>query len=118
MTASGMPADHKGTAEPREFTARHSHLPDDILHGDVWTKPIVRDCDTDPTGVEAGSEMAEIRAVQRLPVTAMNKHDDGRFMICRKEVYGVSWLRAVAESAFAVPIAVGRRVPFPAGDNG
>jgi len=61
-------------------------------------------------GIQPSSEMAERRAVERLPVAAMNEHDDRACAIAGKEIDRVTRTGTVGNGTWGVPLAVGCRV--------
>ena len=86
MSAGGMAADDQRLPEPRQFTRRHPHLADDLFDGDIGTEIVARNRDADAVGIQPASEMAEKRAVQRLPVAAMNEDDDRAFVVAGEKI--------------------------------
>src|SRR6266852_7184686 len=105
MPARGMAAQNERLAEPRQLTRRRAHLPDDVLDGDIGTKVVAWNRDADAMGIQPSGEVAEKRAVQRLPVAAMNEDDDRTFSIAGKEIDHVPRAGAVSNRARRVPLA-------------
>ena len=86
MASRGMSADHERAAKPRQFAGRGAHLAKDVVDGDGRAKIVSWNGDADPVGVQAARAMAEKRAVERLPVAAMDEDDDRPFAVAGKEI--------------------------------
>ena len=78
MTAGGMAADDQRPTELCEFARCPTHLFDDVANGNGGAEIVTRHGHVDTMGIQPARQMAEERAIERLPVTAMNEDDDGR----------------------------------------
>src|SRR6202011_2846126 len=117
MPAGGMAADHQRLSKPRQLPRRRPHLPDDLLDGDIRTKVVARNGNTDAMGVQSASEVAEGRAVQCLPVAAMNKDDDRAFAVAGKKINDLSCAGTVGDGTRSMPRAIGGRILRPTRDQ-
>src|SRR5258708_30055297 len=95
MPARGMAAGDERLAEPRQLMRRRPHLLDNLVDGDIGTKVVAWNRDADAMGIQTSGEVAEKRAVQRLPVAAMNEDDDRALAIAGKEIAHVPRAGAV-----------------------
>ena len=116
MPARGMSADDQRLPEPRQRTGHRPHLADDLSDRDIGTQVIAWDRNTDPMGIQAAGEVAEKGTVQRLPVTAMNEHDDRARVIGGEKINGVARPGTVGDRARGMLFAIGGRVARPSGD--
>src|SRR5260370_32742029 len=119
MAAGGVTADHQRPHELRMLARRHLHLPDDIADRYVGAKVVAGYRDVDAVGVQAAGEMAEERAVERLPVAAVDENDDRPRAVAGKEIDPVARAAAIRDHApAALPcLAIGSRVARPAGHD-
>src|SRR5216684_5928418 len=117
MPARGMATYDQTPPEPRQLPRRRPHLPDDLIDGHVRTKIVARNGDANAMGIQSSGEMAEKRTVQRLPVTAMNKNDNGALVITGKEIDPVTRAGTIGNGARGMLLAIGGRVTCPTGDQ-
>src|SRR5258705_5889482 len=117
MPSGGMSDDDESSPKPCQLTRCRAHLLDNVIDGTAWTEVIAWNGEADPVGVQSSREVAERRTVQRLPIAAMNENHDRAFMITWKEINDVSRTRAVGNAARGVPLAIGRGVLCPTGEQ-
>src|SRR4051812_19379749 len=117
MPAGGMTADDERTAQLRQFAAGLAHLRDDAVDADIGAKVVAWNGDTDAMGVQSAGEVAEKRAVQRLPVTAMDEDDDRTIIPAGKEIDRVARAGAVANEPRSLPLTIRGRILGPARDQ-
>ena len=95
MAAGGMTADDQWPLEFGKFARRRPHLFDDVADGNVGAKIVARHRHIDAMRIQPAGQMAEERAIERLPVAAMNKDDDGAASVAGKQVDPVAFARTV-----------------------
>src|SRR2546423_6910086 len=66
--------------------------------------------------IQSGREVAEKGTVQRLPVPAMDEHDDRACAVAGKEIDPVPYAGPVGNRTRGVRFSPGRCVPRPPGD--
>src|SRR5690348_12678710 len=113
MPTGRMTAEHKRPTQARELARCNPHLLDNVSHADIGTKIVTWNGNTDTIRVQAAREMTEIRAVERLPVAAVNKDDNWLVSFAGKKIDPVSCPGPVANFAQAMPLAISRRIPCP-----
>src|SRR6476469_1356976 len=118
MPAGGMTAEDKRPPEPRQLSRCHSHLLDNVTAADIGTKIVAGNGNADAVRVKAGREMTEIRAVERLPITDMDKHDDRLVTIAGKKIDGVARPGPIADRARDMALAICFGIPATTGDDG
>src|SRR5882757_522764 len=116
MPARGMSAYYKRLRQPRQLTDHRAHLAYDLLDRDIRAQVIAWDRDADPMGIQPAGEVAEKRAIQRLPVTAMNEDDNRAFMVGGEKINDVARAVTVGDRARDMLFAIGGRVARPTGE--
>ena len=117
MASRGMSADHERATKPHQFAGRRAHLAKDVVDGDGRAKVVSWNGDADPVRVQAARAMTEKRAVERLPVAAMDEDDDRPFAVTGKEIDRVALAGTIRERARNLPLAIGSGIACPARDQ-
>src|SRR5258708_8197822 len=115
MPTGGMAADDERLPQPRELTRSDPHLLDNAIDGDIRTQIVAGYGDADPVCIQPRGEMAGRGAVQRLPIAAVNKHDNRSLPIAGKEIDDIPLARTIGNNAWRAARAIGRGVARPAG---
>ena len=119
MAAGGMAADDQRPSEFCEFARCRPHLFDDVGDGNGGAKIVARHRDVDAMGIQPAGEMTEERAIERLPVAAVNEDDDGARAIAGKQIDPVTFARTIRHrfQRASMRFAIGLRIARPAGDD-
>src|SRR5260221_4624341 len=120
MTAGGVTGEKKAAAADAEALAvggekgdRASDLRDDVVHAGRRGEVVIDDGDGHPDGAKGRRDEAEIALVHRLPVAAMEEHQDRRPPTPRpKEIEGLPLAAAIGNIEPAAP-AVAHRPARP-----
>ncbi len=115
MPTGGMAADDERLPQPRQLTRSDPHLLDNTIDGDIRTQIVAGYSNADPVCVQPRGEMAGRRAVQRLPIAAVHKHDNRSLPIAGKEIDDIPLARTIGNNAWRAARAIGRGVARPAG---
>src|ERR1700757_2857077 len=109
-----MATDHERTRKPCQLPHRGLHLVGDGVNADVRAEVVGWNSNADPMSVQPARTMAKGRAIERLPIAAMNEDDDRSFVRAGKKIDGMALSWPVANDARRVTLTICGGIPRPA----